>query len=67
VMDGDGLLYYERSPWPVRDVSISMIFYSIQKLHLTMTDSLTSDFDYKVQGAEQLSLRGVRFMVRYGT
>jgi hypothetical protein len=41
-------------------------FYSIQNLHLTETDSLTSDFDYKVS-AEQLSLRGVRFMVRDGT
>ncbi len=50
----------------MRDFSISMIFYSIQNLHLTKTDSLTSDFDYKVS-AEQLSLRVVRFMVRDGT
>jgi hypothetical protein len=37
-------------------------FYSIQNLHLTKTDSLKNDFDYMVS-AEQLSLRGVRFMV----
>ncbi len=50
VVYGDGVLYYERRPWPVSVIYISRIFlYRVYIWHrLTV---LTSDFDYKVASA----------------